>query len=242
MTERELFAAELALRLLSDEEHAAARAELERDPELAALVAQWEGRLAPLANALEAVPPSPQTWQRIAASLEPARADSTADNDNDRHEADRLRARLRRWQWGSAAVAAAALVLGIVGAPLLQRGPALSDPAAPVLAASLPVGSATGPRLALTFLPASGDLLVEASSVPGDGVHDHELWLVVPDGKPVSMGLITSGTQRRIALPPDLARRVDAGLDVVLTREPLGGAPKGGAAGPVVATGKFSTI
>ncbi|NCU11099.1 MAG: hypothetical protein GXC70_02880 [Sphingomonadaceae bacterium] len=238
MTERELLAAELALRLLSDEDHAAARAELERDPDLAALVAQWEARLAPLADELEAVPPAPHVWQRISASLGQARA----DNDNDRHEADLLRARLRRWQWGSAAAAAAALVLGFVGAPLLQGGPAVPDAAAPVLAASLPVGSETGPRLALTYLPASGDLLVEASSVPGDGIHDHELWLVVPDGRPVSMGLIASGTQRRIALPPELARQVDAGLGVVLTREPLGGAPRGGAAGPVVATGKFSTI
>ncbi len=238
MTERELLAAELALRLLSEEEHAAAQAELARDPELAALVAQWEGRLAPLADELEAVPPAPQVWQRISASL----GQAGADNDNDRREADLLRVRLRRWQWGSAAAAAAALVLGFLGAPLLRDGPPVPDAATPVLAASLPVGSENGPRLALTYLPGSGDLVVEASSVPGDGIHDHELWLVVPDGKPVSMGLIASGTQRRIDLPADLARQVDAGLEVVLTREPLGGAPKGGAAGPVVATGKFWAI
>jgi anti-sigma-K factor RskA len=54
--------------------------------------------------------------------------------------------------------------------------------------------------------------------------------------------VITSGTQQRVALPAELAQRIDAGLGVVLTREPLGGAPKGGTAGPVVASGKFSTI
>lgn len=242
MTERELLAAELALRLLSSEEHDAARAELARDPELAALVAEWEGKLAPLAEELDPVPPAPQVWQRISDSLAVTPDQSGADNDNDRNEADLLRARLRRWQWGGAAAAAAALVLGLLSAPLLQRGPAGADPDTPVLAASLPVGGESGPRLALTYLPASGDLLVEASSVPGDGIHDHELWLVVPDDKPISMGLIASGTQRRITLPPELARRVDSGLEVVLTREPLGGAPKGGVAGPVVATGKFSTI
>lgn len=240
MTERDFLAAEMALRLLSDEEHAAARAELARDPELSELVAQWEVRLAALADELEAVPPDPATWQRIAASL----VQRQAANDNQLQVAARLRTQLRRWQWGTAATAAAALVLGYLGGPLLQRGagPAIDSPAAPMLAASLPVGGAQGPRLGLTFLPQTGDLVVEASNVPGDGIHDHELWLVVPDSKPVSLGVITSGTQRRVALPTDLAKRVDAGLGVVLTREPLGGAPKGGSAGPVVASGKFSII
>lgn len=239
MTDRELLAAELALRLLSDEEQAAARAELAGDPELAALVAQWEDRLAPMATELEPVPPSPQTWQRIAASLEGPRA----ANDNFAAESAALLARLRRWQLGGMAAAAAALVIGLLVAPLLQRPIApVEQPAAPLLAASLPVGSAEGPRLALTYLPQSRDLVIEASNVPGDGIHDHELWLVVPDGKPVSMGVIASGEQRRVALPPELAGRIAAGLDVVLTREPLGGAPQGGEAGPVVASGKFTTI
>ena len=240
MTERELLAAELALRLLSNEEQDQARAELARDPELSKLVAEWEARLAPLANELDAVLPDPKTWQRITESL----ARPRAENDNDREVADRLRVQLRRSRWGGAAAAAAALVLGYLGAPLLQRGtgPAIDNPAALMLMASLPVGGEQGPRLALTYLPQSRDLVVEASNVPGDGVHDHELWLVVPDGSPVSMGVITSGTQRRVALPAELAQRIDSGLGVVLTREPLGGAPQGGTAGPVVASGKFSTI
>lgn len=241
MTDRELLAAELALRLLSGEEQQAARAQLQQDPELAELVAEWEARLAPLASELPPADPSPETWQRIAATLA---ASSLAANDNSGDEAALLRARLRRWQWGSLAAAAAALVLGYVGAPALQRviSSPVEAPAAPMLVATLPVGGEAGPRLALTYLPESRDLVVEASNVPGDGIHDHELWLVVPDGKPVSMGVITSGQQRRVALSPELAGRIDAGLGVVLTREPLGGAPKGASAGPVVAEGKFSTI
>lgn len=231
MTERELLAAEMALRLLSDEEQAL----LERDPELAAMVAAWEARLAPMAEELPPVEPSPQTWQRIAA------AQRGAGNDNDTGKIEALRARLRRWQLGSVAAAAAALVLGLLGAPLLERNPATVK-AAPVLVASLPVGSDAGPRLGLTYLPQSGDLVVEAAGVAGDGVHDHELWLVVPDAKPVSMGVVQPGRQSRVHLTPELASRIDAGLGVVLTREPLGGAPQGGSAGPVVATGKFSTI
>jgi anti-sigma-K factor RskA len=240
MTERELLAAEMALRLLSNEEQEQTRAEMARDPELSELVAEWEARLAPLANELEEVPPDPQTWQRINQSLTRPRA----ENDNDRELAARLRVQLRRARWGGAVAAAAALVLGYLGAPLLQRGtgPVIDSPAPAMLAASLPVGGEQGPRLALTYLPQSRDLVVEASNVPGDGVHDHELWLVVPDGNPISIGVIASGTQQRVALPAELAQRIDTGLGVVLTREPLGGAPKGGTAGPVVASGKFSTI
>ncbi|HQV03098.1 MULTISPECIES: anti-sigma factor [unclassified Novosphingobium] len=231
MTERELLAAEIALRLLSDEEQAL----LAQDPKLAALVAAWEARLAPMAEELPPVEPSPQTWQRIAA------AQRGAGNDNDGGQIDQLRTRLRRWQMGSAAAAAAALVLGLFTAPLLDRSTA-PNLAPPVLVASLPVGSDAGPRLGLTYLPQSGDLVVEAAGVAGDGVHDHELWLVVPDAKPVSMGVVQPGRQSRVHLSPELAGRIDAGLGVVLTREPLGGAPQGGSAGPVVATGKFSTI
>ncbi|MBN8501203.1 MAG: anti-sigma factor [Sphingomonadales bacterium] len=241
MTERELLAAELALRLLSDEDHAAAAAQLVSDPELARLVAEWDARLAPLAADLPPVEPAPTTWPHIAASV---RANS-AGNDNRADETDALRRRLRVWQWGSAAAAAAALVVGYLSAPLLERGPGAGgrfDPGAPVLVASLPVGSETGPRLGLTYLPRSSDLVVEAAGVAGDGTHDHELWLVVPGTGPLSMGVIAPGKQARVHLPPELAARVTAGLDVVLTREPLGGAPAGGVAGPVVASGKFSTI
>jgi anti-sigma-K factor RskA len=247
MTEREILAAEIALRLLDGEDLDTATAALESDGELAALVRDWQQRLAPLADGLAPVEPSPETWQRIAASLRMAGA---ADNDNEadaaRGEARRLRARLRLWQWGSVAAAAAALVIGLLGAPYLQRGEQAPQPpgaaAEALLYASLPVGGPQGPRLALTYLPQSGDLLVLANAVPGDGVHDHELWLLVPDAKPVSMGVIAPGKQTRVHLSSNVATRIGAGLGVILTREPLGGAAPGGSAGPVVAEGEFTTI
>jgi anti-sigma-K factor RskA len=238
MTERELLAAELALRLLSDDEHAAAVQQLAIDPELAALVAEWEARLAPMADELAEVEPSPELWSKLASSLR------GAQNDNDGDLTAILKTRLRRWQWGSLAAAAASLVLGFLGAPLLRGpGPETVDPAAAaVLVASLPVGGAEGPRLGLTYLPRNGDLVIEAGGVPGDGVHDHELWLVVPGAKPVSMGVVATGRQSRVHLSRELGKKIGSGLGVVLTREPLGGAPAGADAGPVVAEGKFSVI
>jgi anti-sigma-K factor RskA len=247
MTEREILAAEIALRLLEGEELAAAMAALDGDAELTAMVRDWQQRLAPLAHELAPLVPSPETWQRIAASL---RGSGAADNDNEaqaaRSESQRLRARLRRWQWGSLAAATAALVIGLLGAPYLQRGQQEPQPpgaaAEQLLYASLPVGGPKGPRLALTYLPQSGDLLVMANAVPGDGVHDHELWLVTANARPVSMGVIVPGEQARVHVSPAVAARIGSGLGVILTREPLGGAAPGATAGPVVAEGKFSTI
>jgi anti-sigma-K factor RskA len=247
MTERELLAAEIALRLLEGEELDAAMATMANDAQFAELVREWELRLAPMAQGLAPLEPAKTTWPRIAASLNMA---GSADNDNEadaaRSEARRLRARLWLWQWGSVAAAAASLVIGVLSAPYLQPGQQASQPpgstAETLLYASLPVGGPGGPRLALTYLPQSHDLLVLANAVPGDGVHDHELWLVVPDAKPVSMGVIVPGRQARVHVSPQIAARIGAGLGVILTREPLGGAPQGGSAGPVVAEGEFTTI
>jgi anti-sigma-K factor RskA len=245
MTEREVLAAEIALRLLEEEDLDAAMADMASDPELAELVHAWEQRLAPMAQVLLPVQPLPETWPRIAAALTPS---ASASNDNEplAREAQRLRARLRRWQWGSVAAAATALVIGLLGAPFLQPGqqpsqPPLAPAEAPLFA-SLPVGGPEGPRLDLTYLPQSGDLVVLAGGVAGDGVHDHELWLVAPDTKPISIGVIASGQERRVHVPAAVAARIGAGLGVVLTREPLGGAPPGGSAGPVVAEGIFAKI
>jgi anti-sigma-K factor RskA len=245
MNERETLAAELALRLHSGGELAAAQAKLATDPELAAMVVEWEARLAPLAGELTQIEPGPELWDRISTSLA-ARSAGQPANDNPMAEADHLRQRLRRWQWGSLTATAAALALGLLVAPSLPWGTAPGSeqqvPGASALFASLPVGSASGPRLGLTYLPQSQDLLVMAGDVAGDGIHDHELWLVVPGAKPVSMGVIAPGRQSRVKLSPELAVQVAAGLDVVLTREPIGGAPPGGTAGPVVAEGKFLQI
>ena len=104
--------------------------------------------------------------------------------------------------------------------------------------ANIPIGE-TPLRLAVTYIPDRTELLVSASGLTADGVHDHELWLVMPQGAPQSLGVVIPGEERRVAVDPAVAAYIGAGAQMVLTREPLGGAPKGGAAGPVVAQGQF---
>jgi anti-sigma-K factor RskA len=122
-------------------------------------------------------------------------------------------------------------------APLLAPRP-VETPAAPLVASfTLPSAPA---RLGVTWLPAQRDLLVDAAGLPGDGVHDHELWLVPPEGKTISLGLVAPDKSVRLHLPEDLAARLRDGATLALTREPLGGS-KGRPAGPIVATTKFSS-
>lgn len=230
MTEREFLAAELALGLLEGEELLTARGLAVSDPDFARLVSDWEAKLAPLLDEIGPVKPGPQVWQKIAASLDAAPHGG---------EVVSLQRRLRIWQWSAGLSAAAALALAVLAAPaLFGPGPAAIEPAPLVASFTIP---STEARLGLTYLPERGDMVVSALGLAGDGVHDHELWLVPPQGKTISLGVVAPGEARRVHLPQELAAQLAAGSTLALTREPLGGSA-GRDPGPVVATAKFSSI
>jgi len=116
-------------------------------------------------------------------------------------------------------------------------------PGTPPLVASIPITD-TPLRVGLTFLPDRDELLVAADGLTADGVHDHELWLLPPgEGAQVrSLGLVAPGTQKRVALDDDLARAMKQGAQILLSQEPIGGAPDKSAPGPVVAQGTLNTV
>jgi len=160
-----------------------------------------------------------------------------------------LQARVRRWQWvaGAASVAAAlalALFLTAPGAaPLTSETPQIAaNDAGEPLVAQVPIGE-TGLRLDVTYIPETEEMLVGAIGLAPDGVHDHELWLVPGDGSALqSLGVVTPGEVRRMALPQNIATNMADGVELVLTREPIGGKPEGVDAGPVVAQGSLGTV
>lgn len=226
----DLLAAEYALGLLEGEDLVMARARLAREPAFAGQVAFWERRLAPLLDELDGAEPSAELLERVKAEIE----------NSPGGEIVALQQRLRFWQraagvGGIAAVAALALVV-------LQPGPTPVDPVSPAapLVASIPIAD-TPLRLGVTYLPEREELLVSASGLAPDGVHDHELWLVPPEGELRSLGVVVPGEERRVALSPEVAAMIGDGSQMVLTREPLGGKPADQDAGPVVAEGAFST-
>ncbi|MEJ6010531.1 anti-sigma factor [Novosphingobium aquae] len=229
MTERDYLAAELALGLLDGEELVAAHGLAASDADFARQVESWQQQLAPMLDTIGAQTPPEQLWDRIAAELS-ARPEGGA-------QIAVLQRRLRTWQRAAAvsAIAACALALVVLSPILAPRPP--ETPEAPLVASfTLP---STPARLGVTWLPAQRDLLVDAAGLPGDGVHDHELWLVPPEGKTISLGLVAPDKSVRLHLPDDLAARLRDGATLALTREPLGGS-QGRPAGPIVSTTKFS--
>lgn len=228
MTERNQLAAEYALGLLEGEDLLAARGLMAAEPEFAAAVAFWEGRLAPLLDEIGGAVPDEALWARIVAEIEAVPGGEVVS----------LKARVRFWQRAAAGAAMAAV--GSVALLVLQPAPTPAPLAGP-LVASIPIGD-TPLRLGVTYLPDRKEMLVSASGLTADGVHDHELWLVPPEGELRSLGVVVPGREASMALDPETAALIRDGAQMVLTREPIGGKPEGQAAGPVVAEGAFATI
>ncbi|GAA4643116.1 anti-sigma factor [Pontixanthobacter gangjinensis] len=228
LTDRERLAAEHALSLLEGEELLQARGLMVSDPSFAEEVAAWQERLAPLHDEFAEIAPGKQVWARIERKI--------AEDSRPAAEVVTLRRRIRQWQMASLVSAAAAIALAFFAIPAIQQQPA--NPAAPLMA-NIPIGE-TPLRLAVTYLPDSSEMLVSASGLTADGVHDHELWLVADEGAPISLGVVVPGEERRMPIDEALAQRIAAGSDLILTREPLGGHLPNSAAGPTVASGEFT--
>ena len=230
LSDRDRLAAEHALRLLEGEELVTARGLMASDPDFAALVAQWEDRLAPMLDEVSAAVPRPELWAQIQRKLA---------HDVPGGEVVALRKRVRQWQFASIASAAAAMALAFFAfvqpAQPPANAPDMPAPSAPLMA-NIPIGE-TPLRLAVTYIPDRTELLVSASGLTADGVHDHELWLVMPQGAPQSLGVVVPGEERRVSVNPDVSRALADGSQILLSREPLGGAPDKAAPGPVVANG-----
>ncbi len=249
-------AAEYALGLLEGEELLTARGRLAHDATFADRKAWWDKWFAPWTDEMAGIEPSDEVWQRIDARVkaaldEPASAvplSGTLSSDTETSETVvDLQSRLRRWQWTAGITsAAAAIALAFMAfAPSVAPAPVseqTSQIAAAPLVASIPIGE-TSLRLGVTFLPDNDEMLVSASGLSADGVHDHELWLVPADGSELqSLGVVVAGEERRVELPANVARNMGDGVKLVLTREPLGGKPEGVDAGPVVAQGALSQV
>ena len=234
MTADDRLAAELAIGLLDGEELLAARGRAATDVQFRTAVEDWERRLAPMLADIAPETPPGDVWRRIEAAVEQGVPEG---------EVVALRRRLRFWQRaaGGAAIAACVALALVFVRPPTTGAPGTGSPAAAAapLVASIPIAD-TPLRLGVTFLPDRRELLVSASGLTADGVHDHELWLVRGgSAAPVSLGVVAAGRERRIPLDPGTAGLIHDGSAMVLTREPLGGKPAARAAGPVVAQGRF---
>ncbi|WP_121115822.1 anti-sigma factor [Croceibacterium ferulae] len=229
----QILAAELALGLLDDAEHMAARQRLLTDPDFAAEVAWWQDRFAGLAEGTAAVEPPSALLARIQARLTQAAPAGAA----------------RRWNWftggaltGALAASLAALLL-MPDAKVIERvrERVVEIPvAAPApLVAVLAPGEGTGREpVAAVYDQQTRTLRLTATiTVPADRAA--ELWSIGSDNVPRPLGLLTAGTRGAIRIEGDMVLQPDE--TIAISIEPVGGSPTGQPTGEVIAAGPLVT-
>lgn len=219
----EILAGEYVLGTLRGEDRARFEAELARDPSLRHLVAAWERRFAPLAEALPSEAPASKLWRRLSARLG--------------REAPAHRATGGPRAWRALALAASVALVALGSLLVLRAREAtpltvalLADESAhPVLLVSTSDGAA----------PVQVRLLRQPET-PKD--RTLELWLLPHgDGPPRSLGLVSSEGPTELRLTAEQLRGFTDAKGLAVSVEPLGGSPTGAPTGPVVFSGEIQT-
>lgn len=204
MEEDEALAAEYVLGVLDLSERTAVDDRLRRDTAFAARITAWETRLAGLNDGFAEVP-APNLLPKIEARLFPQVAKPA-----------------RNWL-GWLAGAAAAAAIAVVAVIVIPRTPA------PEFVATL-AGEGQPMVFAASYADGNLTLTQTQGAVAGTG-NDYELWLIVGDAAPVSLGLIDSPAVTRAL------GTLHAGAIFAVSLEPTGGSPTGAPTGPVLVTG-----
>jgi anti-sigma-K factor RskA len=222
-----LTAAEYVLGVLGAAQRRQAEQRLARDQAFADEVAFWEERLGALADQVAPVAPPDRTWSRIARRVK-AR-DPFAPQEN-------------LWQsltfWRSFAIGSAVLAAASIGAlTFIEISPA---PRVPLLAT---LGASTGqPTFVAAVNPGGTSLLIVPAALIAADPRAMELWLIPAGDKAHSLGLVEPGRPVRIDVPRDLVARLNADAALAVSMEPPGGSPSGQPTGPVIASGKLTSL
>jgi anti-sigma-K factor RskA len=222
LPDEELLAAEYALGVLSSAERAAAEQRFARDQGFARLVAEWEQRLAPWAAEIADVAPPHQVWDRIVGALP-----SQTQNPG-------------LWQslafWRGLSLAAGALAAACLAA-LIYLG-TLTQPQ-PLVATIEGDGHR---HFVATIDTRRGTVAVVPAAFNVDATRVPELWLIPADGKPRPVGLLRADQTVTLTLPAELAALAKGDAVLAVSLEPPGGSTTGLPTGPVIATGKLTSL
>ena len=219
-----IIAAEYVLGVLGADERREVERRLAQEPALASEVAFWEERLGVLADAVTPVTPPQHTWSRIEAAIPAAAAAQPTS----------------LWQslafWRGFGIASATLAAASIAA-LAYFGfvPATRAPLMATLA-----GSSGQPNVVAALT--GNDLLVVPAALLTNDPRAVELWLILPNQRPHSLGLIHPGQAMRLTIPPDLAERLTPDAALAISLEPPGGSPTGQPTGPVIASGRLTRL
>ena len=222
-----LVAAEYVLGVLGAQERREVERRLAQEPAIAAEVALWEERLGGLADAVAPVAPPANAWSRIEATIASG-AERPAS----------LWQNLAFWRGfgiASATLAAASIAalayIGLVPAPRQS------------LMATL-AGSAGQPNFVAAVTATGNSLVVVPAALLTTDPRAIELWLIPsgPNQRPHSLGLVQPGQPIKLTIPPDLVGQLGPDATLAVSLEPPGGSPTGLPTGPVIASGKLTSL
>jgi anti-sigma-K factor RskA len=214
---QERLAAEYALGTLRGAARARFRRWIREDAALARLVAEWEARLVPMAEAVAPVQPPRRVWQEIQARIGRGPAPAKAGG----------------W-WKAFALlasgAAAALVFMTVMLPPQKAAgeyvAILSDPKT-----QKPVLLVSAGRRDTTLRVKTLDPAIQ----PQDA--SLEIWALPKDGKPRSLGLVPQGNRGTVQLAALADQALSDVPALAISLEPRGGSQTGAPTGPVLYSG-----
>ncbi len=244
--EREALAAEYALGVLGGADRAAAESLLSSDSDFAAAVARWKSQLSPLVETVAPMTPSSGLWDRIDTEIAPPvrRAPVAAAAKS----SPGFWSNLSIWRGMSFASTAAAAMLAVVVLSPREQAPvvtataplqtARADLPAPVL-----MSNGSSALVAAAYDPNLREVLVTpATNVDVPAGRTMELWIIIGDKPPRSLGVIEPGAAKAHVLPNDVRADLAAGATLAISIEPIGGSRTGAPTGPVVATGKLTAV
>ena len=237
--DRDLLAAEYALRLLDGRDFDEARGLSERDAGFAAAVAAWDERFAPLFDAIEPVDVDASVWTRIAAAI--------GRGGGDGAEIIALRRRATGWRNVAGLMTAMAAALALIIVPNIIRPdrPAQIVPVAPVSAPTMMARIVSEDRataFVVAYQPDTRELLVTPAIASLPAGKDHELWVIGASGVPVSLGVVDDAAPTRMVVPAAKLAEMRASATMALTVEPDGGSPTGQPTSAPVAAGPLVKI
>jgi anti-sigma-K factor RskA len=202
---------------------------LRDDRRLRALVAEWQGRLATLAELERPVAPPARVWAGIERRLQIAPAP-----------------RVPWWQFWKSAAARPWGVLALAASAglfvLAVRMAALNETAAPPQQIAALSDAQSRTALVVTADTRRGKLRVRVADdlrVPSD--RTLQLWAITRAGKPRSLGILPGNRSTDLALD---ARAIDPDVALLaISLEPKGGSPDpNGPTGPVLYKGTWARL
>ena len=217
-------AAEYTLGLLTPGEAVAFEDVLSVDPEMRDQYAAWATSFASFTDDIAPVAPPPALEARITTALFGAEEKKPS-----------VFASLSRFIPVFAGLAAAAVVLVVMSQTSFLRE------TGPTYVAEIAAEDASLVVLA-SFDPAEGALhMTREAGTPLAG-RSQELWLIVGENAPVSLGVWPQGqAEATLQVPEALAAQMAMGV-LAITDEPLGGSPTGGPTGDLLGAGPVTLL